>query len=604
MEVAKRLTAIKVGGRSQKSMVLINTRRTQKRLVIDMAAEKLNQAFIKAYGKRKVKSDSSDQNAASAQQESWLVRFDTATVQSTVPQMHNQRPPQQATASPTPTDQPLFPARLHLSSQPSNQSIDQQMPVISQGGGDFDNPGNLLVPTDDWSSLWGSTTMIVPQANLRLFRENPIAANQSGITSPLESSLGKGQGEQSYAAKVAEATSNSGSQDESAQSRSGDSGQQNEGPSLNPEIKSVTSVPDTTPAVRLHSPAASTLDASKNDSEIKSPTDDQSDVNVGPDNSPRSADQFTADWRSSVKRQIAAKNREGDIIRLDRPERVTTPDSPVSQQTENEQSRIRQPIALQRLESPAEEASDNSQQSFSNDGKTREKIRAAEEGLRKARKRIFNPLWEVDRLEWPRICLELLSTIEERSPVVAQNLSQACEEGLQVLAVTSPLSGAGTTTVACCLAMLAGRHGLNIALIDGNLENPTLCYQTNLEIEQDWTDAVAKRLPLEEIAVHSIDDQITMIPLLARLSSPQVTETSLATALQELSQSFDLVVVDMGPMSTAKKLVNSLGMMGILNAVVTVIDRRTSSSNNLESCLQQIRSSGISSIGLVENFSA
>ena len=82
-----------------------------------------------------------------------------------------------------------------------------------------------------------------------------------------------------------------------------------------------------------------------------------------------------------------------------------------------------------------------------------------EAACRQARTRIFNPVWEVDNLQWPRVCLELLEQISHNVNKVAGNLMSACEEGLQILAVTSPSGGEGATTVACCLALLAGNHG-------------------------------------------------------------------------------------------------------------------------------------------------
>jgi Mrp family chromosome partitioning ATPase len=78
----------------------------------------------------------------------------------------------------------------------------------------------------------------------------------------------------------------------------------------------------------------------------------------------------------------------------------------------------------------------------------------------------------------------------------------------------------------------------------------------------------------------------------------------MAKMLSELSQSFDLVVVDLGHMASSRNLVTSLGDLGAINAVVAVVDRRNNSADAIESCLRQIRQTGIASIGLVENFAA
>ena len=74
--------------------------------------------------------------------------------------------------------------------------------------------------------------------------------------------------------------------------------------------------------------------------------------------------------------------------------------------------------------------------------------------------------------------------------------------------------------------------------------------------------------------------------------------------LRDLSESFDLVIVDMGPMSSDRSLVQTLGEQGILNAVVTVVDHRSSTAERIEACLRRIQQTGVNSIGLVENFAA
>jgi Mrp family chromosome partitioning ATPase len=321
--------------------------------------------------------------------------------------------------------------------------------------------------------------------------------------------------------------------------------------------------------------------------------------------------------------RIAAKNRGGDIFRLDRPSYATPvheadlyADSDYSQPSEPLDSAVPQVQGVPTSSSnnsgsysssasaDRSRPSENRQSSIAEHSVQHDQIRHKERSLRMARLRIFNPLWEVDRLEWPPICQELIESINSGSASVAQNLLSACQEGLQVLAVTSPQSGTGTSTVACCLAMLAGRNGLNVALVDGNTENPSLCYQTNLDLEVDWHEAVAKQLPLEEIAVHSVDDQVTLVPLLERLNAPELNERNMAAMLQELSQSFDMVIVDLGTMSSPRNMVNTLGELGVIHAVVAVLDKRNSSSDRTESCLRQIRQTGIASIGLVENFAA
>lgn len=229
-----------------------------------------------------------------------------------------------------------------------------------------------------------------------------------------------------------------------------------------------------------------------------------------------------------------------------------------------------------------------------------------EQELRRAKVRVFNPIWEVDQLQWPEVCSKLMDTRMDSLSHVTKHLSEACQEGLQVLAVTSPEGGEGRTTVACCLAMLAGNRGLKVAIVDGDIENPTLSLQTNLEVENDWQSAILNQLPLEEVSVHSIDDQITLIPLLGPLDQNELpgSDQRIADMLIELTESFDLVILDCGHMNSPNGLMGALAEQGIINAAIAVVDNRNSTMQRLETCIRRIRQSGVSSIGIVENFTS
>jgi Mrp family chromosome partitioning ATPase len=343
------------------------------------------------------------------------------------------------------------------------------------------------------------------------------------------------------------------------------------------------------------------------------------------------ADQSKVDVGENLESKLAQRNRDGEIFRLDRPSYTvssqpgSTPAKPNSNSAELEHSgesaeqssmlgELSDSVSHISVQPPkhgfrSEDVSANSAKSLPPQATPRTSVGNTlriEKDLRKARMRVFNPVWEVDNFQWPAVCIDLLVEMTQNMSRVAKNLITACDEGLQVLAVTSPQSGEGTTTVACCLALLAGSHGLNVAIVDGDIENPTLSYQTNLDVDQDWRVAILNQLPLEEIAVHSIDDQVTLVPLLTPISPNEMAtdDNRIAQMLQELSASFDLVVVDMGSMNTARNLVTSMGEQGMISAAVAVVDYRSSTPQRVEECLRRIRQAGITSVGIVENFAA
>jgi Mrp family chromosome partitioning ATPase len=299
--------------------------------------------------------------------------------------------------------------------------------------------------------------------------------------------------------------------------------------------------------------------------------------------------------------------KSGSIVRLDHPSTPAAPEKPETpaKPIRDRMEKPAEPIAEADAATPFAQTIPlhNSEQQKAAKSHTTAEV---EQALRSAKFRVFSPIWEVDQLQWPEVCLKLMEARMDSLAHVTKHLTEACQEGLQVLAVTSPEGGEGRTTVACCLAMLAGSRGLKVAIVDGDIENPTLCLQTNLEIEDDWQSAILNQLPLEEIAVHSIDDQITLVPLLGPLDQTELPcgDQRIADMLIELAESFDLVILDIGHMNSPNGLMQSLAEQGIINAAIAVVDNRNASAMRIETCIRRIRQAGINSIGLVENFAA
>ena len=233
------------------------------------------------------------------------------------------------------------------------------------------------------------------------------------------------------------------------------------------------------------------------------------------------------------------------------------------------------------------------------------KLNEAEDKLRRNTHKIFNPVWEVDNLQWPVVVDKLMQQRAQSMSHVAEHMKTACQDGLSVLGVTSASQGEGRTTVACCLARLAAAHGLNVALVDIDLDHPTLCVQTNMEVEHDWRDCLSEDVSLEEVAVHSIDDQLTVLPLKPRGGRPGLlaSDSRIADILADLAESFELVIVDCSKTSSSGNVITGLAHTKIFDAAIVVVDRRDSEADRVEDAVRMIQQTGIESIGIVDNFS-
>lgn len=598
-----------------------------------MGSENLNRVFIKAYGKGGTTNPvaPSGETAASQQQDPLMVRFDTATVQ--IPAPHLFTPPREP-AQPVPQAYPMsqvpppmraaapIPTPTHA---PSATTVAQRVEALSQQVETLSQQEMTEWDETMYSLLFGGTTVVAPNTAMASTRRQPIrnqAAAADGpervptpakevVTRPAmsptrtTSDTRSSQPQQNLAQQIA--TKNQGGEifRLDRPSYAANSG----GASMPPGFVEPMEGDDESPTAYDMELEQIMRAQSQTDLQARQqPMQQAYPQQTNPQQASQPVAQRANAQQTAMKPMATAPLNSAPM--------ATTPAMPTNYQP---QPLGRGPMVARSGDTTRSHDTTQSDLSvgFSTitpmphpetmgDSHTRnlEKTKRREQVLRQSRMKIFNPLWEVDRLQWPQVCSELSRAMDEESSTVVENLMRACQEGLQVLAVTSPQSGEGTSTVACCLAMLAGKHGLNIALVDSNIENPSLSYQTNLELDVDWHEAVAKRMPLEEIAVHSVDDQVTLVPLLERLNAPELNEHNVARMLQELSQSFDLVIVDLGNMSSPRSMVRKLGELGVIHAVVAVVDRRLGSPDRIESCLRQIRQTGIASIGLVENFAA
>lgn len=216
----------------------------------------------------------------------------------------------------------------------------------------------------------------------------------------------------------------------------------------------------------------------------------------------------------------------------------------------------------------------------------------------------FQAAWEVDSLTWPEIQSKLMSEQERAFSKVAAHFADACHQGLQVLLVTSPTEKEGRSTVASCIARSVAERGIQVALLDGDIESPALADSLNLEITQGWNDAIVEGLPLEEIAIHSIEDGLTLIPLTANESSPKLAHIDryIAAVLERLRESFDLIVIDATYINSLDNRLIGTESNETIDAMILVTDGRIEDQQRMETAIRRIKNMGISSVGIVENF--
>jgi Mrp family chromosome partitioning ATPase len=216
----------------------------------------------------------------------------------------------------------------------------------------------------------------------------------------------------------------------------------------------------------------------------------------------------------------------------------------------------------------------------------------------------FAPAWEVDELPWTEAC-------EQMKDCTGRALWRAVERwqsphGVmpRVIGVTSLIRREGRSTVAASLARSAADSGRRVALLDADLDNPRLSASLETQIAAYWTDCVFQGASLDEAAVHSVSDHLTVFPLGAPdrqspldWSSPEILEL-----FQSLRPHFDLIVLDLGPLTEVLRRGLQGGGDGPLDGTILLRDVRITGADQVLLIARELHQAGLPIVGVVDNF--
>lgn len=210
----------------------------------------------------------------------------------------------------------------------------------------------------------------------------------------------------------------------------------------------------------------------------------------------------------------------------------------------------------------------------------------------------FRAAWEVDVFDIPNTVADLFFD-GQLFQQIAERMLDAVNAGLGTVMVTSVRGGEGRSSVAIGMSMAAAAAGLRVALVDGDCHNPTLCEILRLELEHGWIDCIRRGLPIKEVAVHAIEDGVTLIPLMApdgQVGTASAGETT--QLIERLQEYFDLVIVD-GPAGSSSDI-DQCG--GSIDSAVIVCNPSRTGADEIQDIASRLSVAGVLGIGIVENF--
>jgi Mrp family chromosome partitioning ATPase len=218
----------------------------------------------------------------------------------------------------------------------------------------------------------------------------------------------------------------------------------------------------------------------------------------------------------------------------------------------------------------------------------------------------FSASWEVDRFIWPDVLSHIQVQHAEAAKQIGKHLCMANQDGLKVMAITSGERGVGRSTVAMHMAKCAAQAGLRVALVDADTCYPSLIDQLRIDLEHGWQDCLFENVPLEETAVHSVEDNITAFLLTSPVSAQQLHANLHRTAkiIKRISTVFDLVILDSNRLNLEQRDIVGVAQETIIDAAIVVVDTELSIKEKVDTAVSILQEKKIASIGLVENFHA
>jgi Mrp family chromosome partitioning ATPase len=184
----------------------------------------------------------------------------------------------------------------------------------------------------------------------------------------------------------------------------------------------------------------------------------------------------------------------------------------------------------------------------------------------------FRPGLEVDAFRWSQVSTALVGALQARWDAAVEAILNADQAGCSLIGVAGGVRGAGATTVAACLARLLAMTGKSVALVDGDFAGAALARSLGLAVDVGWEDVLAGRAPLADAVIHSLGDQLAVLPLVGGGSEAADMLDSIHASITAgvLRYHYDLVLFDLGDVAdagrraTACRIANRCRLDGLL----------------------------------------
>ncbi len=172
-------------------------------------------------------------------------------------------------------------------------------------------------------------------------------------------------------------------------------------------------------------------------------------------------------------------------------------------------------------------------------------------------------------------------------------------EGCKVIGVTSSLRGEGKSTTAINIAYTMAQTGQRILLIEADLRLPTFAKRFNVKVAPGLSNLLAG-----QVDGHNMLQKCDLIDNLRVITAGDVppnpaellNSEQMASAIKVLSESFDVIIVDLPPISAVS---DALIVSRLLSGMIVVVRENMCSRSNLKDTIRQLKFTDCKILGFV-----
>ena len=205
---------------------------------------------------------------------------------------------------------------------------------------------------------------------------------------------------------------------------------------------------------------------------------------------------------------------------------------------------------------------------------------------------------EVDHFAWPPLCRAIDDTAKAVAAPIVESILRASQVGKRIVLISGATRQSGRTTTAIWLAAACARINLRVALIDADIENPSIAHKLGVQPFAGWERFCNQDQPLDDYLIDSLADRYTILPCIVR--SPLASwpaHWDLGAVFEGLRDHYDAILVDTLPLAR-----EGIGSQMLDDCAPFVDAALWLDTGPIDTrwALQQFQAGGIHSLGLVQ----